>query len=79
MQPWCPNEGLRAKTICIQANTKHFYNIDRMMDHVGPTLNKCYTNVLCLLGCIFVVHCISFSVFIFDHPLPLHMFISDKK
>ena len=34
-------------------NTKHLYNICTMLDNVedvGPTLYKCYTTVLCLLG-----------------------------
>ena len=33
------------------ASTTHLYNIYTMLDEdVGPTLYKCYTNVLCLLG-----------------------------
>ena len=34
-------------------NTKHLYNICTMLDRrqdVEPTLHKCYTNVLYLLG-----------------------------
>ena len=33
--------------------TKHWYNICTMLDDVedvGPTLYKCYTTILCLLG-----------------------------
>ena len=35
-------------TLCVSTpvNTKHFYNIE----DVVPTLYKCYTNVLCVLG-----------------------------
>ena len=39
------------------ANTKHLYNIYAMLDQcedVGPTLYKCYRNVLCLLGIMWV-------------------------
>ena len=32
--------------------SKHFYNINANVFDVGPTLYKCYTNVLCLLGSI---------------------------
>ena len=32
------------------ANTKHLYNILYNVFDVGPTLHKCYINVLCLLG-----------------------------
>ena len=43
------------KPATIQANTKHLYItfIQRRpnVSDVGPTLHKCYTNVLCLLGC----------------------------
>ena len=38
----------------IPVNTKHLCNICTMLANVedaGPTLYKCYTNVLCLLGC----------------------------
>ena len=38
----------------IPANTKYLYNICTMLDQRRrrvPTLYKCYTNVLCLLGC----------------------------
>ena len=35
-------------------NTKHLYNICTMFD-VVPTLYKCYTNVLCLLGILFLL------------------------
>ena len=37
---------------CCPANTKHLYNTCTMLtnvEDVGPTLYKCYTNVLCLL------------------------------
>ena len=35
-------------------NTKHLYDFMQCwtnVENVGPTLYKCYTNVLCLLGC----------------------------
>ena len=32
------------------ANTKHLDNIVQFWTNVGPTLYKCYTNVLCMLG-----------------------------
>ena len=36
--------------------TKHLYNIFTMVKDNGPTLYKCYTNVLCLLGSGFIVN-----------------------
>ena len=39
--------------IDIQVNTKHLYDFMQCwtnVEDVGPTLYKCYTNVLCLLG-----------------------------
>ena len=45
---------LHFKYICFPANTKHLYNnctTSANVFDVGPTLYKCYTNVLCLLGC----------------------------
>ena len=38
--------------VSIPVNTKHLYNIYTMLiQRVGTALYKCYTNVLCLLGC----------------------------
>ena len=34
----------------IPANTKRLFDIYTMLEDVGSTLYKCYTNVLCLLG-----------------------------
>ena len=38
------------------ANTQHLYEFD---EGVGSALYKCYTNVLCLLGCIHSIISIS--------------------
>ena len=55
------------------ANTKHLYNICTMLD-VGPTLYKCYTNVLCLLGIehdLYTYHAIKQKcIFSMDAPPP---------
>ena len=45
----------RYRALVLLANTKHLYNIYTMLDQrhvfdVGPTLYKCDTNALCLLG-----------------------------
>ena len=47
------NKKLSGTNHKIRANTKHLYNICKILvqrRNVGPTLYKCYTNVLRLLG-----------------------------
>ena len=36
--------------VCVPSKHKTFVQSWTSVDEVGPTLHKCYTNVLCLLG-----------------------------
>ena len=39
-----------SSTMLAQYQKQHWFNVPCLLGHVGPTLYKCYTNVLCLLG-----------------------------
>ena len=47
-------------------NTKHLYNIYTMLDQ-RPTLYKCYTNALCLLGCARVILSVRSAKYFFQY------------